>query len=89
MAILFVHHKVEDYPKWRKVFDEVTATRTGYGETGQQVFRVAGDPNDVVILTTWPSAEKARGYAQSPELRQGMQDAGVTSQPTVLFLEEA
>lgn len=89
MAILFVHHKVEDYGKWRKVFDEVTGNRTNYGMSGQQVFRVAGDSNDVVVITTWPSVEKARGYAQSPELRQAMQNAGVASQPAVLFLEES
>jgi heme-degrading monooxygenase HmoA len=89
MAILFVHHKVEDYPKWRKVFDDLTATRTSYGMSGQQVFQVAGDPNDVVIFTTWPSVEKAREYATSDDLRQGMQNAGVASQPGVLFLKEA
>ncbi len=89
MAILFVHHKVEDYGKWRKVFDDLTATRTAFGMTGQQVFQIAGDPHDVVILTTWPSTEKAREYAQSDDLRQGMQNAGVTSQPAVLFLSES
>ena len=89
MARLYVHHKVADYPKWRQVFDEMTATRTKFGMTGQTVFHVAGDSNEVVVLTEWPSVDKARAYAQSPDLKQGMQNAGVVSQPNVLFLEEA
>lgn len=89
MAQLFVHHKVEDYGKWRKVFDESTAARTKFGMTGQQVFHTNADSNDVIILTSWPSVDQARAYAQSAEIKQAMQNAGVASQPNVLFLEEA
>lgn len=89
MAQLFVHHKVEDYAKWRQVFDAMDGIRRQNGMTAAQVYRSASDPNEVVILTTWPTVESARQYAQSPELREGMQKAGVISQPDVLFLEEA
>ncbi len=89
MARLYVQFKVADYPKFRVVFDEQTTTRTKFGCSDQSVFHVAGDANDVVVLTGWPSVEKARAYTQSPELKQAMQNAGVTSQPTVLLLEEA
>ena len=89
MAKLFGHLKVADYAKWRKVFDEGTALRTSFGSTGQSVMRVASDSNEIVIITDWPSVEKARAYAQSPDLKEGMQKAGVISQPEVLFLEEA
>ena len=88
MAQLYVHHKVEDYPKWRKVFDEMDGVRRSLGETGLKVFHTAASPNEIVILTEWPTAENARAYAQSPDLRQAMQRAGVISQPDVLILEE-
>jgi hypothetical protein len=35
----------------------------------------------------WPSAENAKAYATSPELKSAMQNAGVISQPDVAFLE--
>jgi heme-degrading monooxygenase HmoA len=89
MARLQVHHKVKDYAAWRKVFDEVTSTRTRFGSTGHQVYRVGNDPNDLIIVTDWHSLDEARAYAQSSELKEAMQHAGVISQPEVLFLEEA
>lgn len=88
MARLYVHHKVQDYAAWRKVFDDMTSLRTRFGSTGQQVYQVGNDPNEIIILTDWHNLEQARAYAQSPELKEGMKNAGVTSQPEVLFLEE-
>jgi heme-degrading monooxygenase HmoA len=89
MSTLLVHHKVQDYAAWRKVFDDMTALRTSFGSTGQQVFRSPSDPNEIIILTDWKDLGQARAYAQSPELNEGMKNAGVTSQPEVLFMEEA
>ena len=89
MARLFVHHKVKDYAVWRKVFDEVTSNRTQFGSTGHQVYRAPNDPNELFVITDWHDLDQARAYAQSPELKEAMQHAGVTSQPEVLFLEEA
>jgi heme-degrading monooxygenase HmoA len=89
MTTLYVHHKVADYAKWRVVFDEMDTIRHARGEIGFRVLRSASDPNEIVILTEWPTADQARQYAQSPDLRDAMQRAGVISQPEVLFLEEA
>ncbi len=89
MAKLFVHHKVADYKKWREVFDSMTSLRTSFGMTGQEVLQATGDPNEIVVITEWHSADEARAYSASPDLKQGMQKAGVISQPEVLILEEA
>lgn len=88
MAQLYVHHKVEDYPKWRKVFDDMEKTRRSMGETGFRVYHTASNPNEIVIITDWASADKARAYSQLPDLKQAMQNGGVISQPEVLILEE-
>ena len=47
------------------------------GMTGSKVFHTATSPNEIVILTDWPTAENARAYSQSPDLKQAMQKAGV------------
>lgn len=89
MATLFVHHKVQDYGAWRKVFDDLTAVRTGYGCSGHKVFQSPSDPKEVTILTEWKNIDQAKTYATSNELKEGMKNAGVISQPDVMFLTEA
>ncbi len=87
MTTLSVHHKIADYPKWRAVFDEMDPLRRQFGATGYRVFRSAADPLELTIHTDWPSLEQAHAYATSPDLKAGMQNAGVVSQPDVAFLE--
>ncbi len=87
MATLYVHHKVNNYDQWRKAFDDLTTQRTGFGCTGHQVFQSANDPCEITILTHWRSAEAARKYSDSSELKEGMKKAGVISQPEVMFLQ--
>jgi heme-degrading monooxygenase HmoA len=89
MAKLLVHHKVADYGKWRQVFDSMESLRKEFGMTGEEVLRASNDPNEIVILTDWRTADQARAYATAPQLKEGMQKAGVISQPEVLILEVA
>jgi quinol monooxygenase YgiN len=89
MAQLSVHHQVADYTKWRKIYDEMDAIRRSkFGMTSARVFRTAANPNEIVVETEWPTLEHAQAYAASPDLKTGMEKAGVTSQPNVLFLAE-
>ena len=66
---------------------DLTSMRTGFGCTGHQVFQSANDPCELTILTHWRSAENAKKYAASTELKESMQNAGVISQPEVTFLQ--
>ncbi len=88
MAQLFVQEKVEDYARWRQVYDSADSTRRKFGMTGEKVFQIASSPNELVVIIEWPTTDQARAYAQSSELKQAMQKAGVISQPEVLILEE-
>jgi quinol monooxygenase YgiN len=89
MATLLVHHKVQDYSAWRKVFDEHDKTRREFGSTGFQVLKSTSDPNDITIIMAYPSVDKAKAFATSDSLKEAMKNAGVISQPDVMFLEEA
>lgn len=89
MATLLVHHKVQDYSAWRKVFDNHDKTRKEYGSSGYQVFRSASDPNDITILMNWSSVDAAKTFAASDTLKDAMKNAGVISQPDVTFLVNA
>jgi ABC-type sugar transport system substrate-binding protein len=86
---MFVHHKVTSYATWRKAYDAFDATRKKLGVTAQAVYRVDGDPNDVVVTHDFATMEKAKAFAASPELKETMQKAGVAGPPTIWFTTKA
>lgn len=87
MSFLLVRHQVQDYAKWKPIFDAHAATRKANGSKGGQLFRSADNPNEVVILLEWDDVKRARQFAQSVDLRETMQRAGVTDKPDVFFFE--
>jgi len=89
MVTLFVHHKVKDYAVWRKIFDDLTALRSGYGCSGHRVFQSPSEPNEITVISEWKNVDQANTYAASNDLKEGMKNAGVTSQPDMMFLAEA
>ena len=89
MAYLLVHQNVADFTKWKQGFDEHQAMREAAGSKGGQVLQSADDPNEVIVMMEWDTVEKARAFAQSDDLRQAMERAGVTSPPRIHFLELA
>ena len=88
MASVLVRHKVEDYDKWRAAFFQYGGTRQESGSQGVRIFRNPKDRNDLVVLLEWDDLDRARQFFQSEELRRRMQQAGVTEQPDIEFLEE-
>ena len=88
MPYLLVGHKVDDYEGWKPVFDEHGTFREQSGSKGARLWRNANDPNETLILFEWDSMENAQRFANSDNLRETMQKAGVADQPDVYFLEE-
>ena len=90
MVHLHVQHKVEDYGKWKAVFDAQAPARKAAGGTGTEyILRNADNPNELVVVLEWDNLDNARQFSQSPELKEAMQNAGVTGMPEILFLESA
>jgi heme-degrading monooxygenase HmoA len=88
MTYVLVIHKVEDYDKWKKVFDEHGKIRKAKDSKGATIFQDATDPSQLVIISEWDNLEKAKNFAEADDLKTAMQKAGVTSQPIVYYLEE-
>jgi len=89
MAKLIVHQKVQEYATFRKVYDDQETTRNEAGCTGAQVFQSPSDPNEITVITDWPSVDAAKTFVASPALREAMKRAAAISQPEILFLVEA
>ena len=89
MPYQLIRLKVEDYARWRPVYDEHGATRGDSGCKGTHVFRNAENPNEIVILLEWDELENARQFIQSEALQEAMQRSGVADQPDIYFLDDA
>ena len=89
MATLFVRHKVADYGKWRKAYDDFDTERRSMGVTSDGVYQLNGDSNDVTVYHEFGSAEAAKAFAASPRLKEVMANAGVEGAPTVWITQRA
>jgi heme-degrading monooxygenase HmoA len=88
MTYVLVIHKVEDYDKWKTVFDEHGTVRKAKESKGATIFQDANDSKQIIIISEWENLEKAKNFAEAEDLKIAMQKAGVTNQPTVYYLEE-
>jgi hypothetical protein len=86
---MFVRHQVNDYGKWRKVYDGFESERKRMGVTGAAVYTGANGDRDVTVTHDFDNLEKAKAFAESPSLRQAMTSAGVAGQPTIWFTKSA
>ena len=88
MPYLIIRHQIEDYERWKPVFDDHASTRAEYGSTGYQLLRSADDPNELCMVFEVQDLDRARELVFSDELGEKMQDAGVADQPDFYFLNE-
>ncbi len=88
MPYMLVRHKIEDYAKWKHVYDQHAATRKISGSIEAHLFRNADNTNEIIILFEWDDLGKARNFARSEDLIKTMQRAGVVDKPDIYFLEE-
>ena len=82
---LTMRHEVKDFDVWKKAYDADAPNRLASGLTDLLLVRHADNPNIVGLAFAAADLGKARAMTQSPELRDTMQNAGVTSQPEVHF----
>jgi quinol monooxygenase YgiN len=83
---MYIRHDVTDYAAWRKVYDGFDAERRGMGVSGHAVYRSVDNPNDVTVWHDFKSAEAAKAFASSPNLKGTMQNAGVKGPPSIWFV---
>jgi hypothetical protein len=87
MATLFVRHTVADFARWRKGYDEFDAKRRSMGVTGDGVYQLDGNPNDITLYHEFASMDAAKAFAASSELREAMTSAGVVGTPDIWFVQ--
>lgn len=86
---LYVRHEVVSYTVWRKAYDSFEATQRKMGVIAQAVYQSLDDPNDITVTHDFASADKAKAFASSEELKAAMQKAGVKGAPQIWFTTRA
>jgi hypothetical protein len=89
MAYGLYHVSVEDFDRWKPVFDEDGVNRERASSRGGYVFRSRANPNELVVLLEFTDAAQMEEFSQSPGLREAMGRSGVVGTPEILFLDLA
>lgn len=85
-VFLVVTHKVQDFERWKPVYDSTAAWKPGFGWKQGTVFAIDGDRNNVMVMEEFSNMEQAKAFASSPELKAAMGKAGVMGPPEVRFV---
>ncbi len=86
---LAIVHEVADYASWKSVFDEMEASRKESGLELRGISVSNDNPNKVWCLFACKDMAMAKEYCGSDEFKQNMEKAGVTEEPSILYLASA
>ncbi len=87
MKYVVIRHRVADYPRWRRVFDERGEAQRAAGVRVTHVLTEVGDRNHVVLIFEVDDFETARAYFARPEVPEAMDSGGVAEEPEIRYLE--
>jgi hypothetical protein len=88
MVNVLVRHKVADFSRWKHVFDDHFGMRHAAGELNYRIYHNHDDASDLTLFFDWETLEMARAFFSSDRLKSGMQEAGVSDKPEIIFLDE-
>ncbi len=87
MYVLAINHTVEDYDRWKAVYDSMPPTTAG-GAKFARINRSVDDPNMITVVSGFDSLDTLNGFLSNPELKAAMQRAGVVGEPRIEVYEE-
>lgn len=84
---VLIVHEVEDYSRWKQVFDAAAGIRREAGEIEYQLLAFDDDARRIVHLSRWTSLQAAWDFFESPRLVEIRREAGVVA-PEFFYLEQ-
>ena len=86
VSFMLIRHRVRDFKAWKGGYDGHLPKRVEAGLTEKYLLHGNPDPNEVVILFEVQDINRARAFAESPDLKNRMQEVGVVDKPDIYFL---
>ena len=84
---VLIIHEVEDYEKWKVIFDDAATMRREAGEIAYQLLSHDRDAKRIVHFSCWTALDAARAFFESPRLVEIRRVAGVHA-PEFHYLNE-
>jgi hypothetical protein len=88
MNYLIFRTKVEDFNRWKPVFDDDKLVRKAAGLKELHVLRNIDNQNEIVLLFEVSDIAKAKEFSTSADLKEKMQESGVLGRPDIIFLSD-
>ncbi len=79
-----IYHEVEDYDKWKRVFDDFERTRKDFKEVSYEVGTINGDSKMIYVMNQWNTLQDYKTFVNDAKLKEAMNHAGVIGQPVFL-----
>ena len=74
---MICRNKVEDFDKWKSVFDSHSAALPGAGLALEHLWRGIEDANEVFFVLTVADIDKAKAFILAPDAEETGRRAGV------------
>ena len=87
MAWTHVRHRIEDYPRWKEVFDSTAEYKRSHGWKGYRLLSIEGDNNHLLVMEKFETEDQVPEFLGSEYLREAMGRAGVSEVPDILVVE--
>ncbi len=85
-SYMLIRHKVRNFSEWKRGYDAHLPKRSEAGLTEKYLLRGADDPNEVILLFEAKDINRAKAFAESADLKDAMQKAGVVDKPNIYSL---
>jgi hypothetical protein len=86
---LSITHEVADYDNWKVVFDKFRTERTEAGIVDIFVKQNINNTNSITVFSRILDMTKAEQFMASNQLKDAMKNAGVVSNPEIIFYKSA
>src|SRR5215208_5059806 len=87
MAWAHVRYRVEDYSKWKEVFDSTAEYKRSHGWKGYRIHAIEGDDNHRLVMEEFETEDQVREFLGSEYLREALGDAGASDKPDIQVVE--
>ena len=77
MIVMLCRNRVEDFQKWRRIFDSNTQAALQAGLRLTHLWQNIDDPNDIFFLFEVADVERAQAFLNDPESEETGRRAGV------------
>lgn len=85
--LIMIQHPVSDFQSWLSVYNAHDSVRQSFGISNYAIGVGTDDPTMVVVFNKIKDEAKAKEFVALPALKEAMDQAGVTGNPTFQYMD--